>query len=131
MLLELRFSVFTLGLGSGTFVAALYGMNLKNFLEESDLGFTGISLWCTVFGTIVCIWGLNRLRRVQRVSMWGEPKPKRSWRDWGFVGGPTSREREIIAQDRADRERVALVIAKEKKLAAIRKEAKDTEGTVV
>lgn len=40
MLLELRFSIFTLGIGAGTFVAALYGMNLKNFLEESNIGFT-------------------------------------------------------------------------------------------
>jgi hypothetical protein len=71
MLLELRFSVWTLGLGAGTFIAALYGMNLKNFIEESDAGFWGISAICSVFSVVVLVYGLNRLRRVQRVSMWG------------------------------------------------------------
>jgi hypothetical protein len=72
MLLDLKFTIFTLGIGAGTFVAALYGMNLKNFIEESDLGFAGISAWCTVFGIGVCIYGVRKLRKVQRVSMWGE-----------------------------------------------------------
>ena len=71
MLLDLKFSILTLAITAGTFVAALYGMNLKNFIEESDLGFLGISAWCTVFGTIVAIYGMKKLRRVQRVSMYG------------------------------------------------------------
>ncbi|KAJ9663121.1 magnesium ion transporter [Coniosporium apollinis] len=96
MLLDLKFSIGTLGLGAGTFVAALYGMNLKNFIEESDLGFWGVSAWCAVFTAIVCSVGLNRLRKVQRVSMWGEgyqhgsPGPRvrgrGSWRDVGSQG---------------------------------------------
>jgi hypothetical protein len=72
MLLELRFSVWTLGLGAGTFIAALYGMNLKNFIEESDFGFWGVSAICAVGSVVVLAYGLNRLRRVQRVSMWGD-----------------------------------------------------------
>jgi magnesium transporter len=71
MLLDLKFSILTLAITAGTFVAALYGMNLKNFIEESDLGFFGISAWCTVFGFIVAVYGLSRLRKVQRVSMYG------------------------------------------------------------
>jgi hypothetical protein len=46
-------------------------MNLKNFIEESDAGFWGISAICSVFSVVVLVYGLNRLRRVQRVSMWG------------------------------------------------------------
>jgi magnesium transporter len=71
MLLDLKFSILTLAITAGTFVAALYGMNLKNFIEESDLGFFGISAWCTVFGFIVAVYGLQKLRKVQRVSMYG------------------------------------------------------------
>jgi hypothetical protein len=72
MLLDLKFSIGTLGLGAGTFVAALYGMNLKNFIEESDFGFAGISLWCAVLtGLVVAVAG-RKLRTVQRLSMWGE-----------------------------------------------------------
>lgn len=74
MLLDLKFSIGTLGLGAGTFVAALYGMNLKNFIEENDFGFFGVSAWCTVFGIAVCWFALKRLRRVQRLSMFGGEK---------------------------------------------------------
>lgn len=71
MLLDLKFSISTLSITAGTFVAALYGMNLKNFIEESDFGFYGISAWCTVFGCLVAVYGLTKLRKVQRVSMYG------------------------------------------------------------
>lgn len=77
MLLELRFSVCTLGLGTGTFFAALYGMNLKNFIEESDIGFWGVSGFSAAVSVLVLMYGLGRLRRVQRVSMWGEFGPER------------------------------------------------------
>lgn len=85
MLLDLKFSVGTLGLGAGTFVAALYGMNLKNFIEESDLGFWGVSAWCFVFSVVVCYYGLTKLRKVQRVSMWGEHgRGNNAWRVAGY-----------------------------------------------
>ena len=72
MLLDLKFSIGTLGIGSGAFVASLYGMNLKNFIEESDFGFFGVSAWSFIFAAIVCTYGLKKLHKVQRVSMWGE-----------------------------------------------------------
>lgn len=88
MLLDLKFSIGTLGIGSGAFVAALYGMNLKNFIEESDLGFLGVSALSFVFSGVICAYGLHKLRRVQRVTMWGESgRGKRgSWRDVDPVG---------------------------------------------
>ncbi|KAL8898111.1 MAG: hypothetical protein Q9207_006864 [Kuettlingeria erythrocarpa] len=72
MLLDLKFSIGTLGIGSGAFIASLYGMNLKNFIEESDYGFIGVSAWSFIFAAIVCTYGLKKLHKVQRVSMWGE-----------------------------------------------------------
>ncbi|OJD35240.1 magnesium ion transporter [Diplodia corticola] len=84
MLLDLKFSVWTVGIAAGTFVAALYGMNLKNFIEESDLGFWGVSGWCAIATLLTSYLGLGRLRRVQRVSMWGEHGTRRSsWRELG------------------------------------------------
>jgi hypothetical protein len=77
MLLELRFSVCTLGLGVGTFVAALYGMNLKSWIEESDYGFYSVSSACFILSAVAFWYGMGRLRRVQRVSMWGEYGPER------------------------------------------------------
>lgn len=72
MLLDLKFSIGTLGLTAGMFIAALYGMNLENFIEESSYGFFGISGLCGVLTGIACIIGFRRLRKVQRLSMWGE-----------------------------------------------------------
>lgn len=72
MLLDLKFSIGTLGLAAGTLVSALYGMNLKNFIEESDLGFGVVSAACVFFTAAVSMYGLMKLRRVQRVRMWGE-----------------------------------------------------------
>ncbi|KAF2083301.1 Mg2+ transporter protein [Saccharata proteae CBS 121410] len=93
MLLDLKFSVWTVGIAAGTFVAALYGMNLKNFIEESDFGFWGVSVWCTVF-TIVCsAYGLAKLRRVQRVKMWGEHGRRSSQR-----GNKLKRLRDVHSQ---------------------------------
>lgn len=72
MLLELKFSIGTLGLATGTLISAFYGMNLKNFIEESDLGFLGVSGACLIASGIVCAYALSKLRKVQRVRMWGE-----------------------------------------------------------
>ena len=90
MLLDLKFSIGTLGIGSGAWVASLYGMNLKNFLEESELGFMGVTAWSAVFAAVVCAYGLKKLRKVQRVSMWGERGVGRrgTWRDVMGLAAP-------------------------------------------
>jgi magnesium transporter len=80
MLLDLKFSIGTLGIGSGAFIAALYGMNLKNFIEETNMGFLGVSGWCVVFAGMICSYGLTKLRKVQRVTMFAESGAK--GRDW-------------------------------------------------
>lgn len=81
MLLDLKFSIGTLGIGSGAFVAALYGMNLKNFIEESDLGFFGISFFSTIITAVVCVYGIRKLQKVQRVSMFGGEGGRGNWRE--------------------------------------------------
>ena len=83
MLLDLKFSIGTLSMGSGAFVAALYGMNLKNFMEESNLGFWSVSGISGALAAMVCIYGLLKLHRVRRISMWGEGgrQNRGSWRD--------------------------------------------------
>ncbi|KAF2136554.1 uncharacterized protein K452DRAFT_279756 [Aplosporella prunicola CBS 121167] len=97
MLLELKYAVWTLGLTAGTFVAALYGMNLQNFIEETDWGFWGVSACCAIITVVATSAGLGKLRRVQRVKMWGEhgrySSMKGSWRDTGEAGlmAPSSR----------------------------------------
>jgi magnesium transporter len=85
MLLDLRFSIMTLSLTAGTFIAALYGMNLKNFIEESDLGFPLVSGTCAALCVVWAIYGFKKLRSVQRVSMWGHGKDSVKGRGgWGL-----------------------------------------------
>ena len=106
MLLDLKFSIGTLGIGSGAWVASLYGMNVKNFLEESDLGFMGVTAWSAVFAAVVCAYGLKKLRKVQRVSMWGERGVGRrgTWRDVMGLAAPGEGGRGREALERRARE---------------------------
>lgn len=89
MLLDLKFSVGTLGLAMGTFLAGLYGMNLENFIEETNWGFsavTGISAFASL---LVCWYGLRLLRKVQRVRM-GQPSSQRGRNGSGGKGSSDS-----------------------------------------
>ncbi len=83
MLLDLKFSIGTLGFGACAFVAALYGMNLKSGLEESDMAFYVMTTFSIALAAGV--WGISwsKLKKLQRVSMWGERglKNRGSWRD--------------------------------------------------
>ncbi|KAJ9500447.1 magnesium ion transporter [Exophiala xenobiotica] len=72
MLLELKFSVGTLGLAGGTLIAGLYGMNLNNFIDETDWGFGSVSVICFALSAGICVYGMRKLRKVQKVRMWGE-----------------------------------------------------------
>ncbi|KAK3393094.1 hypothetical protein B0H63DRAFT_9664 [Podospora didyma] len=71
MLLDLKFSVGTLGLAMGTFLAGLYGMNVENFIEETNWGFGAVTAVSAFFSIIVCWYGLVKLRKVQRVKIGG------------------------------------------------------------
>ncbi|KAJ0424318.1 hypothetical protein BJY00DRAFT_276432 [Aspergillus carlsbadensis] len=122
MLLDLKVSIGTLGLATGTLFSALYGMNLKNFIEESDLGFGAVSITCFAISALVCVYGLAKLRKLQRVRMWGEagagagpmiplhnalPAHRANWRAdsiepvWGSLPGEGRAERMKRLKDSA------------------------------
>ncbi|PQK15505.1 hypothetical protein BB8028_0005g10180 [Beauveria bassiana] len=102
MLLELKFSVGTLGLAMGTFLAGLYGMNLENFIEDTNWGFSAVTVTSTVASLIVCWYGLVKLRRVQRIKMMsnerlpGLPRGYPHYQDEGAMGLLDSRNREML-----------------------------------
>lgn len=72
MLLDLKFSIGTLGLAMGTFLAGLYGMNLENFIEDTNWGFGAVTGFSAIFSLVVCWYGLIKLRKIQRVKMSGD-----------------------------------------------------------
>ncbi|OAR01665.1 hypothetical protein LLEC1_03977 [Akanthomyces lecanii] len=102
MLLDLKFSVGTLGLAMGTFLAGLYGMNLENFIEETAWGFGAVTITSTVFSLMVCWYGLVKLRRVARLKMVsnerlpGLPRGYPHYQDEGAMGLLDSRNREML-----------------------------------
>ncbi|KAG5917100.1 magnesium ion transporter [Claviceps africana] len=75
MLLDLKFSVGTLGLAMGTFLAGLYGMNLENFIEETNWGFVAVTGMSSLASIMVCWYGLIKLRKVQRIKMMRNERP--------------------------------------------------------
>ncbi|KAK6355384.1 magnesium ion transporter, variant 2 [Orbilia brochopaga] len=102
MLLDLKFSIGTLSTGCGAALAALYGMNLKNFIEESDFGFFGVSGLVVVLSAVIFGYGLHRLRRTQRLTMWGEGNigvsPGRKWRSTAESRGSTRASDELSSR---------------------------------
>ncbi|KAI0397718.1 cora-domain-containing protein [Xylariaceae sp. FL0594] len=72
MLLDLKFSVGTLGLAMGTFIAGLYGANLENFIEETNWGFGAVTGVSVIMSLVVCKYGMNKLRQLQRIKMQGD-----------------------------------------------------------
>ncbi len=72
MLLDLKFSIGTLGLAGGTLIAGLYGMNLENFIEETNWGFASVTVVCFGLTAIISVYGMRKLRKIQKVRMWGE-----------------------------------------------------------
>ncbi|KAK6189450.1 hypothetical protein LQW54_013257 [Pestalotiopsis sp. IQ-011] len=100
MLLDLKFSVGTLGLAMGTFIAGLYGMNLENFIEETNWGFGVVTGASVILSIWVCLYGLRKLGRIQRVKMGSDDRVNLekgySWfQDEGHAGllDPRSREK--------------------------------------
>lgn len=80
MLLDLKFQIGTLAMGGGAFIAGLYGMNLQNFIEETDWGFIAVSGTVFFISSAIVMWGLRSLRRIQRVTMMSS-EPRRMPRE--------------------------------------------------
>mgnify|MGYP004701499749 FL=1 len=66
MLLEVRFQIGMLGLSCGSALAALYGMNLKNYIEESNFGFPAVCLGVFTFSITAITLCLRRLRKMTK-----------------------------------------------------------------
>ncbi|KAI3340875.1 hypothetical protein F4824DRAFT_449796 [Ustulina deusta] len=101
MLLDLKFSVGTLGLAMGTFIAGLYGANLENFIEETPWGFGTVTVISIIMSLIVCRYGLSKLRNLQRIKMQGDAPSGRDgeyhwFHDDGHVGLLDPRNREKL-----------------------------------
>ncbi|KAH3688579.1 hypothetical protein WICPIJ_000423 [Wickerhamomyces pijperi] len=69
MLFELKITIYTLGFTVATMLPAFYGMNLKNFIESSDLGFGGVVVFSMLLGLMITSANFKRLKAVQKLSL--------------------------------------------------------------
>lgn len=69
MLLGLRFLIGLLSMGIALYVAALYGMNLENFIEESDGGFEAVAVVGTVALVALFAYSARQLNALQKITM--------------------------------------------------------------
>lgn len=74
MLLGLRFSIGVLSMGVIIYVAALYGMNLENFIEETDGGFEAVAIIAVVMTAILFVFCRKQIDKVQRITMSDEAR---------------------------------------------------------
>ena len=71
MLFELKITVYTLGFTVATLVPAFYGMNLKNYIEETNWGF-GLVLVVSLLQGLAITWlNFRKLHKVQKLTMMG------------------------------------------------------------
>lgn len=116
MLFELKVTIYTLGFTVATLVPAFYGMNLKNYIEESNLGFGAVVVFSILQGIIFTMWNFKRLHRVQKLTMmdhtpssiaskpsyYSSPWMRKRWWLKLFFGGrtqyhrPTNKEQDVI-----------------------------------
>lgn len=71
MLLNIKMGVGMFSLGGAIFVGSLYGMNLENFIEETDYGYavaTIVGLLSTVWFYWICMRSLHRLQRMSLLN---------------------------------------------------------------
>lgn len=91
MLLSLRFQVGTLSLATGSFIAAAYGMNLVNFIEESVYGFVGITGFAVALSAFVGVISLRNLFKLQRITMTSTAALPKKRSLWSFFTKPKAR----------------------------------------
>ncbi|KAG7194288.1 mitochondrial inner membrane magnesium transporter lpe10 [Scheffersomyces spartinae] len=71
MLLGLKFSTGLLSMGIALYVAAVYGMNLENFIEETEGGFEVITVLGSLMMLFLLFYSVRQLHKLQRVTMTG------------------------------------------------------------
>lgn len=81
MFLEAKVAIHTLGVGAGTLVAGLFGMNLINYLEEAPYGFPVMTVACVVISSLFSVKGMRSIWRIQRLKgIQGQMIPSRRHR---------------------------------------------------
>lgn len=109
MLFELKVSIYTLGFTVATLLPAFYGMNLKNYIEDSNYGFAAVIVFSIIQGLLITALNFKKLRGVQKLAVMGNrslnKQQLRHKQYWKRLFGakrrtkfdrPTSREKDVL-----------------------------------
>ncbi|KAL6935363.1 related to Mitochondrial inner membrane magnesium transporter mrs2 [Hanseniaspora guilliermondii] len=69
MLFELKVTIYTLAFTIATLIPSYYGMNLKNYIEESEYGFFGVMSVSCLMAYIITFFNFKALRSVTRMTL--------------------------------------------------------------
>lgn len=92
MLLELKITIYTLGISVATLLPAFYGMNLKNFIEESNLGFGSVVILSILMGIQITRRNYKSLRATTKLTMMNNHTGKLSDKHAEFANDLTKRQ---------------------------------------
>ncbi|KAJ7636878.1 Mg2+ transporter protein cora-like protein [Roridomyces roridus] len=80
--LDLKISIYTMGIGSGGLVAGLFGMNLLNHAETHAYAFYGVAAFATALAGGVAASALRRLAKIRKVGLSNNSGPGRQRKPW-------------------------------------------------
>lgn len=69
MLMELKVCIGTLGFTASMLIASLFGMNLKNYMEDSPIGMASVFAVAAIAGAGVTVFNLKRLATAKKVTI--------------------------------------------------------------
>ncbi|KAF0272941.1 hypothetical protein FOG51_02233 [Hanseniaspora uvarum] len=78
MLFELKVTIYTLGFTIATLIPSYYGMNLKNYIEESEYGFFGVLAISCIMAYIITFFNFKALRSVTKMTLINNHSGKRT-----------------------------------------------------
>ncbi|KAI8971264.1 hypothetical protein BD414DRAFT_525401 [Trametes punicea] len=83
--LDLKISILTMGIGIGTLVAGVFGMNLRSHFEEHDYAFYVMGA-AAIAASVGAAWiGVRRLSRIRKVGLSNGTRRKPEKHRWSLL----------------------------------------------
>ncbi|KAI8807812.1 hypothetical protein BJ742DRAFT_298745 [Cladochytrium replicatum] len=83
IMFELKATLCTVALSSGTFIATVFGMNIPSGLEEVNGSFATIGIVSCMISGVAMVWALRQLQGIKQSSVHIASGPHRGFPIWG------------------------------------------------